>query len=279
MRYKVAPGTVQSRGGIISIVGGFLLAAIFGVLDAREIEIPFALRFISPVMILGGTFLYWRGRQYGAQATAETILGDAKPDVLYLRAFDTDSSVLRYVRWSFMLPRMISGIVTEEEQLRDVLQPFGDLVAIGRPGEKLPTPGAARLYVTDAQWHSVVSQQMRSAALVIIRAGYSTGLLWELKQAFETLDPTKLLILVLNMRAKAYAVFRGEASKIFGVAFPAANEFRRFGRVSGFVRFSSDWTPNVLRLYAPFLRRPVYKPYQPLFQYTLKPVFTDFRLE
>jgi len=173
---------------------------------------------------------------------------------------------------------MISGIVTEEE-LRDVLQPFGDLVAIGKPGEKLPTPGAARLYVSDAQWQSVVSEQMRSAALVLIRAGHSTGLLWELKQAFETLDPTKLLILVLSMKAKAYAVFRGEASEIFGVAFPAANKFRRFGRVSGFVRFSSDWTPNVLRLHAPYLRRTVYKPYQPLFQYSLKPVFTDFRLE
>lgn len=279
MRNKVEPGMVQSRSGIIFIVGGFLVAGIFGYLDAREIHIPFALRFISLVMIVGGTFLYWRGRQYRAKAAAQRIIADSKPDVLYLRAFETDSSVLRYVRWSFLLPRLIAGIVTEEEQLRDVLQPFGDLIAIGRPGEELPTPGAARLYVSDAQWQSVVSDQMRSAALVVIRAGHSTGLLWELKQAFETLDPRKLLILVMNMKAKNYAIFREEVSKMLGIVFPASNEFRSFRRLSGFVRFSSDWTPNVLRLYAPFLRRTIYKPYQPLFQYTLQPVFRDFGFE
>jgi hypothetical protein len=105
--------------------------------------------------------------------------------------------------------------------------------------------------VSDAEWQLVVSDQMRSAALVVIRAGHSTGLLWELKQAFESLDPTKLLILVLNMKKKDYAAFREEVSKMLGVAFPDA--FRGFRRVSGFVRFSSDWTPNMLRLYAPHL--------------------------
>ena len=279
MKNRIEPGTVQSRSGIALIVGGFLLAGIFGYLDAREIDIPLAIRFISVLMILGGAFLCWRDRQYRAKATAQSIIGDSKPDVLYLRAFETDSSVLRYVGWSFLLPRLIARVVTEEEQLRDVLRPFGDLVAIGRPGEKLPTPGAARLYVSDAEWQSVVSDQMRSAALVVIRAGRGRGLLWELKQAFEKLDPTNLLILVLNMKRKDYATFREEMSKMLGVVFPKFGAFTGFGRVSGFVRFSSDWTPNMLRLYAPYLRRTIYKPYQPLFQFTLKPVFKDFGLE
>ena len=275
----MAPGTVQIRSGIILIVGGFLLSTIVGYLNSREIDVPFATQLISLVMILGGAFLCRRGRQYRAKATAQSIIGDSKPDVLYLRAFDTDSSVLRFVGWSFLLPRLIAGVVTEEEQLSDVVRPFGDLVAIGRPGEKLPTPGAARLYVSDAQWQSVVSDQMRSAALVIIRAGHSTGLRWELKQAFERLDPTKLLVLVLNMKKKEYAAFRRETSKMLGVVFPEFDGFTGFGRVSGFVRFSSDWTPRMLRLYAPYLRRTIYKPYQPLFQCALKPVFEDFGLE
>ena len=107
----------------------------------------------------------------------------------------------------------------------------------------------------------------------------TAGLLWELKQAFEKLDPTKLLILVLNMKRKDYAAFREEMSKMLGVVFPKFGAFTGFGRVSGFVRFSSDWTPKMLRLYAPYLRRTIYKPYQPLFQFTLKPVFKDFGLE
>ena len=275
----MAPGTVQIRSGITSIVGGFLVSVIVGYFNAREIDVPFPTGLISLVMIVGGAFLYRRGRQYRAKATAQSIIGDNKPDVLYLRAFDTDSSVLRFIGWSFLLPRLIAGAVTEEEQLSDVVRPFGDLVAIGRPGEKLPTPGAARLYVSDAQWQSVVSDQMRSAALVIIRAGHSTGLRWELKQAFESLDPTKLLVLVLNMKKKDYAAFRQEMSKMLGVVFPEFDGFTGFGRVSGFIRFSTDWTPRMLRLYAPYLRRTLYKPYQPLFQCALKPVFEDFGLE
>ena len=261
------------------IVSGFLLAAVFGYFDAREIALPLGARFVSMGVICGGAFLFWRGRQHRSKLSAETILADSKPDVLYLRAFETDSSVFKYVGWAFLLPRLISGIVTEEEQLRDVLQPFGDLVAIGRPGEKLPTPGAARLYVSDAQWQSVVSEQMRSSALVVIRAGHSTGLLWELKQAFAMLDPTKLLILVLRMKPNYDEIFREEASKMLGIVFPRSKQFRSFGRVSGFVRFASDWTPTVLRLQAPFLRRTVYKPYEPLFQCTLEPVFRQFGLD
>jgi len=279
MKNRVEPGKIKNRSGITLIVAGFLVAGIFGYLDSREIVIPFAARFISLAMIVGGAFLCWRARQYRAQATAHDIFGDSKPDVLYLRAFQADSSLFRYVAWSFMLPRLLSGVITEEEQLRDVLRPFGDLVAIGRPGEKLPTPGAARLYVSDAEWQSVVSNQMRSAALVVIRAGRGKGLLWELKQAFENLDPTKLLILVLKMKRKDYATFREEMSTMLGVSFPVFNGFMGFGRVSGFVRFGSDWTPEMLRLYAPFLRRTIYKPYQPLFQFALKPVFKDFGLE
>src|SRR5207247_1203586 len=40
------------------------------------------------------------------------------------------------------------------EPLAEVLRPFGDLVAIGRAGEQLPTPGAARIYASDAKWKS-----------------------------------------------------------------------------------------------------------------------------
>ena len=85
MKNSVESGTVQSRSGITLIVAGFLVAGIFGYLDAREIDMPLATRFISVVMIVGGAFLCWRGRQYRAQATAESIIGDSKPDVLYLK--------------------------------------------------------------------------------------------------------------------------------------------------------------------------------------------------
>ena len=125
----------------------------------------------------------------------------------------------------------MSGWLTEEEQLREVLQPFGDLVAIGKPGETLPTPGAARLYASDAEWKKVVTDQMQTARLVVIRAGTSDGLLWELKQVVQVVNPKKLLILILKMRKKDYEAFKKEADQIFNATFPKVDELKRFGTI------------------------------------------------
>src|SRR5262249_45712514 len=117
-----------------------------------------------------GNFLSWRGRQYTAKANAERILTDSKPDVLYLRAFRSDLSTAKGVFGSVYGLRE-AGSATQEEQLADVLRPIGDLVAIGQPGEELPTPGATRIYPSDEEWKEIVKSQMRTARLVIIRAG------------------------------------------------------------------------------------------------------------
>jgi hypothetical protein len=176
----------------------------------------------------------------------------------------------------------MSGWLTEEEQLREVLQPFGDLVAIGKPGETLPTPGAARLYASDAEWKKVVTGQMQTARLVVIRAGTSGGLLWELKEVVQVVNPKKLLILILKMRKKDYESFKKEADQIFNTTFPKIDELKRFWSlwwvVSGFVRFSSNWNPNFLPLRLPFFRRG-YKASCRLFKYTLRPVFEEYGLE
>ena len=48
------------------------------------------------------------------------------------------------------------GIITEEEQLAKVVAEIGSFIAIGRPGENLPTLGAIRLYTGDADWQESV---------------------------------------------------------------------------------------------------------------------------
>jgi hypothetical protein len=206
------------------------------------------------------------------ETVAKRIISDSKPDVLYLRGFGTDPP------FSATAMGFTSGWLTDEEQLGEVLQPFGDLVAIGKPGETLPTPGAARLYASDAEWKKVVTDQMQTARLVVIRAGTSEGLLWELKQAVQIMNPKKLLILLLKMRKKHYEAFKKEADQIFNATFPKVHELKRFGTISGFVRFSPDWSPNFLPLRAPSLALG-YKPYCTLFKFTLRPVFEEYGLE
>jgi len=218
-----------------------------------------------------GNFFSWRGRQYATQAGAARILADSKREVLYLRAFQSDPAIL----WS-----KDGGPKTLEEQLADVLRPFGNLLAIGRPGEKLPPPGGARIYASDDEWKETVTQRMQASRLVIIRAALKENLLWELKQAVATLSAQKVLILVLNMKTKHYECFRTDANPMLGVPLPdAAVVRRRFGRVSGFIAFAPDWKPSFLQLRASYFRSGFYTRYLSSFKYALRPVFESFGLE
>jgi hypothetical protein len=258
---------------------GFLLV---GIDHSKQTEaVQSFISLLALIMLPLGAFLFWRGRQHETQWIADSALYDSKPDVLYLRAFETDPSFLYYLLKVLFVHQAfrtaISG--TEEEQLREALEPFGDLIAIGKPGETLPTPGAGRLYASDDKWKNVVAKQMKRARLVVIRAGSSAGLLWELEQAVQILSPKKIIILVLNMWPKKYETFRKEAERTFKCAFPKADEIKRFWRISGFIRFSSNWEPSFLPLRLPYYRGSIYKPYRRHFKFTLRPVFQEYGLD
>jgi len=299
-------GTARKRIGVtLMVVGGIgmILQQVFNFIPHSDTVtgrmlwvLPFL--YLSLPVFLWGAFLCWRGRQYAAKADAERIVTDSNLDVLYLRAFRSDPSTAKYVFRS-VLALWGAGWTTEEEQLADVLRPFGDLVAIGQPGEALPEPGAARIYASNEEWKDVVEGQMRAARLVVIRAGVGENLLWELKQSVKTLSPQKLLILVLNMKAKCYESFCTTVNPELSMSLPEGATFRReftrlqfvlhqfgldqevtsFGRVSGFIGFAADWKPSFLPLRAPYLRRSFFKPYRPFFKFALRPVFESFGLE
>jgi hypothetical protein len=234
---------------------------------------PEATLFILSALLIipGGAYLFWRGRSDAAKADAGRILTDSKADVLYLRAFRTDQSIVGYLLLS------LGTMFTEEEELADVLRPFGDLVTIGQPGERLPKPGAARIYASEEEWKEVVKRRMRAARLVIIRAGGGEHLLWELKQAVETLDPEKVLILVHTIKSKDYESFRAKVNPVLGMSLPElAKRFRR----GGFIAFTRDWKPSFLPLRAPYFRRGAFSgPNRAFFKFALRPVFERFGLE
>lgn len=235
-------GRARKISGLILIIAGTLLFLTWQAILASGIDtkllplilVPF-LVFFPPIFVIGGVFLFWRGSQYAAKADAEKILTGHNPAVLYLRSFQSDSSTAKYVFSTF--EPILSGLETQEEQLADVLRPVGDLVAIGRPGEVLPEPGAARIYVSNEEWKEIVKRRMQVARLVIIRAGAAENLLWELGQAKETLNPEKLLILALGMAVKDYEFFRTKADLLLNVSLPEGAKMQRSGQVSGFIGF------------------------------------------
>jgi hypothetical protein len=281
------PGTALKRTGVALIAAGMILnyalQASFAfprwLVFLSEQDDIVAYIYYAPwalVLIPGGAFLIWRGRQYAAQASAKRIISDSKPHLLYLRAFRSDPSTAKQTFDALNFVSALLGLQSEEEQLAEVLQPFGGLIAIGRPGESLPTPGAARIYTSDEEWKDVVKRQIQAAQLVVIRAAAGENVLWELTQAFKILNPQKLLILLLDMKVRDYESFRTKANSILDVPLPELTRLRRYWLVSGFIGFDAGWKPSFFALRAPFFRGGSFKR---RCKYALKPVFESFGLE
>src|SRR5215470_6573027 len=140
------PGTALKRTGVALIAAGIILNLALQTLNAvpswliflsKQVDIVADIYFApwALVLIPGGAFLIWRGRQYAAQASAERIISDTKPHLLYLRAFRSDPSAAKQAFNAIVPVNMLLGLQSEEEQLAEVLQPFGALIAIGRPNE------------------------------------------------------------------------------------------------------------------------------------------------
>jgi hypothetical protein len=273
------PGAALKKTGAALVAAGIIFniviqAVPYDLFQSVPVEIMawgrLALQYFAMIVIIpGGAFLLWRGRQYTAQASAKLIITNSKSHVLYLRAFRSDASTwkqafLKTFDFTFLL-----GLESEEEQLAEVLLPFGELIAVGRPGESLPVPGAARIYTSDEEWKDVVKRQIQAAQLVV-RAAAGENVFWELTQAVKILNPQKLLIL-LNMKVRDYESFRTKADSVLGVPLPQSTRlFVRRRRVSGFIGFAEGWRSSFFALRAPFFRGGSFKR---LCKYALKPVF------
>lgn len=274
MDSKSNAGSFRRGLGKTLLIIGFLLGVVLRIVPASEIgEEGIILFFLPLLFILIGAFLFFRARQYADQSSAADIITDEKPDILYLRAFRSDPSIIGQTFKSLLRPHLMSGMFTEEEQLREALKPIGDMVAIGQPGESLPKPGAARMYASDDEWKQVVTDQMKAARLIIIRAGSGRGLFWEFQQAVKVVPPEKLLILFFQMKKKDYEALRESAGHFFPQSLPESESVQQYRIVNGFMRFSKNWQTDFLRLHAPLIRRSSYKPIQRMFQCTLKPVY------
>ncbi|MBO0816785.1 MAG: glycerophosphoryl diester phosphodiesterase membrane domain-containing protein [Actinobacteria bacterium] len=120
--------------------------------------------------------------------------------VLYLRPFSHDKEMAALPTQFpggtagnavFFLPGL-----TQEESLVRRFGTIGRVIAIGRPGEDLPLPGATRGYLPRDDWQDVVSGLIRGAHVVALAAGTGRGTVWEFTEAVRLLDLRRLVLLV-----------------------------------------------------------------------------------
>ena len=169
----------QQDGGSLAIAGIALAASI-------------ALSWVTAATTL-------RGRRISA-SLASTHFGievDEK-DTLFLRSFNDDSLMIRAINSYVGALGVFRGyLVRFEEATALFARNHGPLVAIGRPGEFLPELGASRTYVTDDEWQQAVEDTARRAGSVLLVAGVTDGLAWELNHLGDRGLLQKTLVLLL----------------------------------------------------------------------------------
>ena len=165
----------------------FILSLWVPVYVAPESFKQTALQVGTLGMIGIGVACFYTARRMTAISIQEILAKNPSPPILYLRSFgdDTDMDKMR-----------LYGIVntTYERMITDAFDGYGPMVAIGRPGEELASLGAARMYVQDEYWKTIVSDLMSRARAVILRVGETPGLQWELKEAANRLSPQQLIL-------------------------------------------------------------------------------------
>jgi hypothetical protein len=223
-------GTRRAWGLKLLIANLAVPALVYGLLtdaesapDLEESGWDMGFSVVGIGLILVMMALFRRSRRHEAVSAAQAMADDPRPPVLYLRSFQDDGSVLLDDQgWPGMqrLTRAASPSSSEEE-LAQILQRIGPVVAIGKPGESLPELGAARLYVSHEEWQAVVGALMKQAALVVVRVGPSPGVLWEIGQAL-TQIPRQRLALVMLGDEPLSAPVAARLAPALGGALPAS---------------------------------------------------------
>ena len=193
--------------------------------NAAEVaEIPwYLLVAFIPLFVLtarSAILLFRSGWKHDAPTAADARAKDPRPPVVYFRSFDVDSQIIVAPGRGRSLARFFwyTVSVSPEQEMGFILGQVGPVVAIGKPGERLPELGAARIYVADDEWREVVTTWMSEAALVVFRAGETEGLWWEVEQALARCSRRRILIVELGP-PQAYLSFRQKFDTAFGRRF------------------------------------------------------------
>ncbi len=195
---------------------------------------------VSGSLLIFGFRLFQRAKRIEAPSATTVLSDDKRAPVLYLRSFEDDPKVAqRFGIAGFKLNN-------EEEDIADIVGKLGPFVAIGRPGEMLPYTGAARIYVGEGDWHARVRKLLSDARLVILRAGDTPGLWWEVEESAKAVNPERLIILV-PLKEREYGEFCRKAQNYLPCQLPEYSG-RRIPATTlrGVLLFDADWTVHFL---------------------------------
>ena len=117
----------------------------------------------------------------------DTEQGRSLAPVVYLRSFDAEHGPFASVEGE---PVSLEAFISEATRSR-----LGPLVAFGNPHDMVGVATAARQYAPDADWQPRISALLIKARAIVVLAGDSVSLSWELDKIRALALHTKLFIL------------------------------------------------------------------------------------
>jgi hypothetical protein len=223
-----------------------LIGAVGLQIWGRAEDEPFLPIFLGLVLAVIAVTLINMGRCFIRLRATDVLSRDNRPPVLYLRSFKADGKGQPPMPLGGGLVPMLIGDVARssfEDRLGHILSAIGPFIAIGNPEESGPPKGAARLYLSNEEWKERITELLSRAACVVVQAGSSQGLAWELETISKKCDPTKLVIgLPAGSSEKAvdcaeFERFREITAHIFKQPLPDISKDSRF------ICFDDSWKP------------------------------------
>jgi TM2 domain-containing membrane protein YozV len=206
---KELPLKTNARARIgfhLKIAGANALAVMVGLVAMDENGGPNGAAYLVILPLAWvGVYLIRRGFRYDAISAGELLSQDARAPVVYLRSFRQDDDRLVPIYFRLL---MFFVAINFEQILAAILSPVGPFVAIGRPAEDVPELGAARMYFPDDQWREQICAFMERARLVVIRLGTTDSIWWEVEHAIRTVDPARLILVMVESRKKRENLLR-----------------------------------------------------------------------
>ena len=290
LRYIAGPGFFLS---ILGLCGFLYFAASrplgYGFAIPVILFLAYLLLLANGANILLQDYLHFLRKRLAK--SVDEVLAEGKAPVLYLRSFlDDEASAKREL-----------SMLTEEEELTKAFGKIGPMVAIGKPGEVLPEVGAARAYFSNADWQAAVHHYMEISRLVVLRAGSSQGLIWEIRNSVQRLKPSQLILLI-PFEKETYNQFRASIQSVFPKPLPehpghdahrvntsSSGQTQKisYGSLLGLIHFDDDWTAHFEKICAdnvpedfqmigsPLVVEKVYL----MLHYALRPIYAHLGLE
>jgi hypothetical protein len=185
---------VNTRRGIIMSVLGVIIILSTALAPLPKIE-PIAqfLKFYGALHLFGFLLLLFAKRYL--QTSADSLLSsDKRRPILFLRSFEDDEKQqLKTSEKSFL-------DFSLETRLAKHFGHFGPFIAIGSPQESVPQLGAARAVLSGHKWQSNVLSWIENASLIIMYAGKTHWVNWELAKVIEAEQIANLILLIPELK-------------------------------------------------------------------------------